>query len=430
MKLFLISYMVLINLLALALMGIDKWKARRGRWRISEKTLFLAAIFGGSIGSLAGMYLFRHKTKHLRFTIGIPVILVLQMVGLAFFFHCRHSRIPAPSAAVEQELELIRKLDETAITSFVSYENMMRSPSGSPEAGPETTEAVKLFFQNFDFHLRSEEITDDTATVTVEIINIDTKALAKDLCRALTLRSLNLPSGESVSLSSDDYYALLRDTLESHDYELTATTAAFHLKLENRVWVIQADETLQDQLVGGFVSWIQDPYLLTPQETAQIYLDAFSSLSAEEWLEYLNTQDIFSTYSPSYSEEVDLAYAEKLAEFFSGTAGEGEIRGDQALVPLTITTLDMNSLLESYRERLLGYARTSESITSSDTELADDTARHLLDTFREDASTVEIPVTAALINDGHAWQLQITQEITDAFLGNIDGAIENFQTAS
>lgn len=90
----------------------------------------------------------------------------------------------------------------------------------------------------------------------------------------------------------------------------------------------------------------------------------------------------------------------------------------------------MNSLLESYRERLLGYARTSESITSSDTELADDTARHLLDTFREDASTVEIPVTAALINDGHAWQLQITQEITDAFLGNIDGAIENFQTAS
>ena len=237
-----------------ALMGIDKWKARRGRWRISEKTLFLAAIFGGSIGSLAGMYLFRHKTKHLRFTIGIPVILVLQMVGLAFFLSLPAQRIPAPSAAVEQELELIRKLDETAITSYVSYENMMRSPSGSPEAGPETTEAVKLFFQNFDFHLRSEEITDDTATVTVEIINIDTKALAKDLCRALTLRSLNLPSGESVSLSSDDYYALLRDTLENHNYELTATTAAFHLKLENRVWVIQADETLQDQLVGRVLS--------------------------------------------------------------------------------------------------------------------------------------------------------------------------------
>ena len=67
------------TLIAFALMGIDKWKARNDSWRIPEKTLFLSAILGGSIGSLAGMYLFRHKTKHLSFTIGMPVILVLQI---------------------------------------------------------------------------------------------------------------------------------------------------------------------------------------------------------------------------------------------------------------------------------------------------------------------------------------------------------------
>ena len=121
----------------------------------------------------------------------------------------------APSAAVEQELELIRKLDETAITSYVSYENMMRSPSGSRSGTGNRPEAVKLFFQNFDFHLRSEEITDDTATVTVEIINIDTKALAKDAVPGSDSAQPESASGESVSLSSDDYYALLRDTLES-----------------------------------------------------------------------------------------------------------------------------------------------------------------------------------------------------------------------
>ena len=86
MKLFLISYMVLINLLALALMGIDKWKARRGRWRISEKTLFLAAIFGGSIGSLAGMYLFRHKTKHWYFKYGMPAIFFVQAAAFLLFY--------------------------------------------------------------------------------------------------------------------------------------------------------------------------------------------------------------------------------------------------------------------------------------------------------------------------------------------------------
>ena len=60
-------------------MGADKWKARHDNWRVPEKTLFLSAILGGSVGALAGMYLFRHKTKHLSFTIGMPVILALQI---------------------------------------------------------------------------------------------------------------------------------------------------------------------------------------------------------------------------------------------------------------------------------------------------------------------------------------------------------------
>ncbi len=67
------------TLIAFVLMGADKWKARHDNWRVPEKTLFLSAILGGSVGALAGMYLFRHKTKHLSFTIGMPVILALQI---------------------------------------------------------------------------------------------------------------------------------------------------------------------------------------------------------------------------------------------------------------------------------------------------------------------------------------------------------------
>ena len=74
METLLFGYIVAVNVLGFILMGVDKWKARQNRWRISEKTLFLTALFGGSIGSLIGMYLFRHKTKKLRFSIGIPVI--------------------------------------------------------------------------------------------------------------------------------------------------------------------------------------------------------------------------------------------------------------------------------------------------------------------------------------------------------------------
>ena len=68
------------TLIAFALMGIDKWKAQHDSWRIPEKTLFLSAILGGSVGSLAGMYLFHHKTKHLSFTVGMPLILAAQIV--------------------------------------------------------------------------------------------------------------------------------------------------------------------------------------------------------------------------------------------------------------------------------------------------------------------------------------------------------------
>ena len=79
MKLFLL-YLLTINAAAFLFMLMDKWKAKKNRWRIPEATLMTLAALGGSIGSLLGMYLFRHKTKHPKFTLGIPAILALQVV--------------------------------------------------------------------------------------------------------------------------------------------------------------------------------------------------------------------------------------------------------------------------------------------------------------------------------------------------------------
>ena len=71
-------YLLIINAAGFLLMLVDKWKAKKNRWRIRESTLLIVAALGGSIGSLAGMYLFRHKTQHLKFTLGIPLILAAQ----------------------------------------------------------------------------------------------------------------------------------------------------------------------------------------------------------------------------------------------------------------------------------------------------------------------------------------------------------------
>ncbi len=78
--LYILLYLGIINLVGFLLMGIDKAKAKRHAYRIPEATLFSVAIFGGSIGSIIGMYTFRHKTKHKSFVIGMPAILVAQII--------------------------------------------------------------------------------------------------------------------------------------------------------------------------------------------------------------------------------------------------------------------------------------------------------------------------------------------------------------
>ncbi len=81
------GYLSVINVVLFTMMGIDKRKAVKGKWRIPEKTLFLLAVMGGSVGGILGMYVFRHKTKHWSFKLGFPAILVLQL-GLVWGIVC------------------------------------------------------------------------------------------------------------------------------------------------------------------------------------------------------------------------------------------------------------------------------------------------------------------------------------------------------
>ena len=77
-------YLFAMNLLGLAVMAVDKNRAKRHAWRIPEKSLFLVSLLGGSVGTWAGMYLFRHKTKHWYFVVGMPCILIAD--GLLGYF--------------------------------------------------------------------------------------------------------------------------------------------------------------------------------------------------------------------------------------------------------------------------------------------------------------------------------------------------------
>jgi uncharacterized membrane protein YsdA (DUF1294 family) len=80
----LLYYLIAINIVTFLVYGIDKWKAKQGSWRISEATLLILAVIGGSIGALLGMKVWRHKTQHKKFKYGLPLILIIQIILIGY----------------------------------------------------------------------------------------------------------------------------------------------------------------------------------------------------------------------------------------------------------------------------------------------------------------------------------------------------------
>lgn len=79
-----VIYLICMNLVGLCMMGVDKARAKKRAWRIPERRLFLCSLLGGSLGTWAGMYLFRHKTRHWYFVIGMPLIFFLQTAAIFY----------------------------------------------------------------------------------------------------------------------------------------------------------------------------------------------------------------------------------------------------------------------------------------------------------------------------------------------------------
>lgn len=332
----------------------------------------------------------------------------------------------SPERAVKAELDLIQELDEDTIKAFVSYKDMMQSPTSTTDVGAETAEAVKLFFKNFRYEITSTTATQKTATVNTEITNLDTKAVAKDVCKKIIANSLasNITSDTPISLN--DYFQLLGDTLKENEYELVTWPVSFDLVKEEDVWEIQTSDELEDELVGGFIKAVNDPYLLTPEEVFSITCDYFKGMNAEEWLVYLGMDDIFTTGVENYH-EIDLAFAEQIHSCFNYQIDSAAIEGDSARITASITSMDGNSVMNDYAGKLMDYASTTESVRASDAEIANKNASFLLEALKNNKATVCTSVTIPMSNNGTSWEVQITDELISSLLGNFSIAAETFQ---
>lgn len=351
------------------------------------------------------------------------LLCVLLLFCCLFLLGCANK---APEETVKSELDLIQQLDEDTIKNFISYEDMVHSTSTTGNVEKETTEAIQLFFKNFNYKIISSSATTKTATVYVEITNLDAKALAKDLCLELMRQSIDISITNTVLPSANSYFTLLRDILTTHEYELVTTRATIELVNTDGLWTIQNSDTLEDALVGGFISHLNDPYLILPEETLTLAFDMFKEKSPEDWISYLSMDDIFSTYSTNY-QDVDFALSKQIAKHFAYHIKEVTVDDAKATVYVEITSLDMASVLDKYLTKLMEYAATTEAVRASDTELSDKTASLLIETLNSNDKHVTTTVEIPLINNGSTWEMQLENEFTDALLGNMNAAVETFQ---
>lgn len=425
MKTLFIIYIIAVNLTGFFIMGIDKRRARRGGWRIREKTLFMIALLFGSVGILAGMYVFRHKTKHLSFSIGIPAVIVLQLLVIGLFFSWNIRRMKSPSQAVENELALIHNLDDKTIQSFISYDNLMNEDLASGEIDGRTADAVRLFFRDFEYHVHNETVEGNKATVSVGITNIDMRALAQDLCREILRQSVDIYLDES-DQQTENYYRLLYETLSSNTYEPVVTTAYFHLEKDEAGWMILADETLEDELVSGFISYMNDPYILPASEVLSIHLDALKELSAEQWGDYLKVEDVFSTYNTEYYPQIDEEYISQISEAFDYEIIKCKEDGNTADAVVRIKSIDMTNVLELYKKKLLAYAATTRSIRDDAAAFSNETSRLLLESLRENDQTTSTDIELNFYNNGTVWDIWFGSDFTNALMGNMQEAIDTF----
>lgn len=354
----------------------------------------------------------------------ILFFLVLFAMCASVVTGCSQTGKNSPKGVVKRELNLLKDLNEETIASYFSYNFFSSADAFSQELKQDTADAMELFFQNFSYKIVDSELDQDQASVTVSITNIDTQALANDLCRAIILQSLER-TDKSENLPLEFYSGLLKDLLSQTQYELKTTSLVIPLEKVDGVWTIVNSAELEDGLVSGLISYLEDPNTVSAQEVVDLNLEHFQNMTPEELVSYFNLEDIFSS-SSSISDQIDLAFAQKLLEHFQYHIVSSENDDASALVQLEITHLDLFSVLESYKQRLLQYAETADAILDSEQERTEKMAQLLVESLENSSAVTTSSLELELKNTGLVWEIKNTTQLTNALLGNISEAARQF----
>ena len=353
----------------------------------------------------------------------------LMIILLAVFLcGCSQSAKTHAEKAIKKDLDLLKNLDSETTMQYISYQELFPDSDDSTKLSADIKEVFSLFFQNFDYKILGISVDSDekNASAQLKLTTLDAKALASDFVSAsLQEEILETASGKENDNgnSLEQRYLLLYKLLKNNTYSSAERNTSIQLSnlgsSSEPDWEITHSSSLENDLVGGLITYLSDPDLVPPAETLTVYLKTLQEMDVKQMANYLGLDSILNT-SDSAKNAIASALMEQFHSCFNYKISSTSVSGYLAEVDAELTTFDSNSILTQYEKELNTYLASADAVIDGSQKRYNKSHELLLDSIRNNQATITAPATFHLINDGASWKLENAgTELGNAIFGTL-----------
>lgn len=357
-------------------------------------------------------------------------LLAFLMIILLSVFLCSCSQSAKAHAekAIKKDLDLLKNLDSETTMQYISYQELFPDSDDSTKLSADIKEVFSLFFQNFDYKILGISVDSDekNASAQLKLTTLDAKALASDFVSAsLQEEILEIASGKENDNgnSLEQRYLLLYKLLKNNTYSSAERNTSIQLNnlgsSSEPDWEITHSSSLENDLVGGLITYLSDPDLVPPAETLTVYLKTLQEMDVKQMANYLGLDSILNT-SDSAKNAIASALMEQFHSCFNYKISSTSVSGYLAEVDAELTTFDSNSILTQYEKELNTYLASADAVIDGSQKRYNKSHELLLDSIRNNQATITATATFHLTNDGASWKLENAgTELGNAIFGTL-----------
>lgn len=357
-------------------------------------------------------------------------LLAFLMIILLSVFLCSCSQSAKAHAekAIKKDLDLLKNLDSETTMQYISYQELFPDSDDSTKLSADIKEVFSLFFQNFDYKILDISVDSDekNASAQLKLTTLDAEALASDFVSAsLQEEILETASGKENDNgnSLEQRYLLLYKLLKNNTYSSVERNTSIQLNnlgsSSEPDWEITHSSSLENDLVGGLITYLSDPDLVPPAETLTVYLKTLQEMDVKQMANYLGLDSILNT-SDSAKNAIASALMEQFHSCFNYKISSTSVSGYLAEVDAELTTFDSNSILTQYEKELNTYLSSADAVIDGSQKRYNKSHELLLDSIRNNQATITATATFHLTNDGASWKLENAgTELGNAIFGTL-----------